>query len=101
VDYRKQRDEILVEIHKLETLKEHPGWKKLEEAIHAQIRAQRNSVFQTQINSLDDAFGNCGMLAKTAGLQLTLLLLEQMIDDLKADLEIANEEVKGDNDGRR
>lgn len=96
MDYHKRRDELIAQIAHLEELKTHPGWIAVMDALAGQIRARRNGVFSTRIRCLDDVFTVSDNLAETAGLQMPGLLLEQMLDDLKADLKAANEAIKGD-----
>jgi hypothetical protein len=78
----------------LEELQESPGWKDYERELDAQIRANRMSAFSVQATTLDDMVAREHSITRAEGLLVARMLCQSMIDDLAADIEALEEEVR-------
>lgn len=89
VDEREARlEELRGQKSALEGLFKDFGWRLIEEALKAQVRARRISDFSQGISSIDDAFKSANAKSEIAGMQLALRMPEILLDDVKRDLEV-------------
>jgi hypothetical protein len=84
----KPLDQLYAEKRALEDLQTNPGFKLLCSAIQANVRVRRMSVFNNPIRALDNAFELAGTQGEVSGLQTAIALVDIMLADLQADIDV-------------
>jgi hypothetical protein len=83
----------------IETLLDHPGWKRIKNSVEEQVRLRRQEDFSTSITGFDTVIRLAVGRGEIAGLRLAITLPQIILDDVKADIKaiLEEEREKGEN----
>lgn len=82
----------------LQQLVEHPGWKRLEGVVQAQVILRRQEVFAKTIGGLDACFELARLRGEVGGMQAVLALPSVLVVDANASIAERLAERRADKD---
>ncbi len=93
-----QQDEYKAQIKLVEDLLESPSWKWLASTVATNIGIQRRTEFDSNLESLDDAFRTAHRKGLIAGLQLAITTPQTFKEGAETDLNLVTMQIKEQQD---
>ena len=91
---RKEQDSLLQEKAELEAVINLPGWERINVALIAIIRANRQKEFDSKIGSLDDAFRSATDKGFMTGVETARNIPDALLTDLEFDLNSISTQIE-------
>lgn len=90
---RSLQEERIGQIKALESLEGNDGWKLLQRVVEAQMLGLKQNLFNTRVESLDQAIQSAGNLAELTGMKTVLGLPQVMVESIRQELEAIRLEI--------